>query len=84
MQDGKPAANLFAAGEIMAGNILGQGYLGGVGMTIGKIADITLVKLTPAGHCRKHGAEPLTITTCIANLHHPSDFASRLRVKKSF
>jgi tricarballylate dehydrogenase len=30
MQDGKPAANLFAAGEIMAGNILGQGYLGGL------------------------------------------------------
>ena len=30
MQDGKPAANLFAAGEIMAGNILGQGYLGGI------------------------------------------------------
>ena len=37
MQDGKPAANLFAAGEIMAGNILGQGYLGGVGMTIGGV-----------------------------------------------
>ena len=28
-------ANLFAAGEIMAGNILGQGYLAGFGMTIG-------------------------------------------------
>jgi len=37
MQDGKPAANLFAAGEIMAGNILGQGYLGGIGMTIGGV-----------------------------------------------
>ncbi len=37
MQDGKPAANLFAAGEIMAGNVLGQGYLGGIGMTIGGV-----------------------------------------------
>ena len=37
MQDGKPAANLLAAGEIMAGNILGQGYLGGIGMTIGGV-----------------------------------------------
>ena len=37
MQDGKPMANLFAAGEIMAGNILGQGYLGGIGMTIGGV-----------------------------------------------
>jgi tricarballylate dehydrogenase len=31
----RPSANLFAAGEIMAGNILGQGYTAGVGMTIG-------------------------------------------------
>ena len=37
MQDGKPAANLFAAGEIMAGNVLGQGYLGGIGMSIGGV-----------------------------------------------
>jgi tricarballylate dehydrogenase len=37
MKDGKPAANLFAAGEIMAGNVLGQGYLGGIGMTIGGV-----------------------------------------------
>ena len=28
-------ANLFASGEIMAGNILDQGYLAGIGMTIG-------------------------------------------------
>jgi len=32
---GRPSPNLFAAGEIMAGNVLGQGYVGGVGMTIG-------------------------------------------------
>ena len=37
MADGKPAANMFAAGEIMAGNILGQGYLAGIGMTIGTV-----------------------------------------------
>jgi tricarballylate dehydrogenase len=35
MQDDAPARNIFAAGEIMAGNILGKGYLGGIGMTIG-------------------------------------------------
>ena len=35
MQDGRPAANLFAAGENMAGNVLGQGYLAGIGMAIG-------------------------------------------------
>ncbi len=35
MQDGKPADNVFAAGEIMAGNILGKGYLAGIGMSIG-------------------------------------------------
>ena len=37
MADGKPAANVFASGEIMAGNILGQGYLAGFGMTIGTV-----------------------------------------------
>jgi tricarballylate dehydrogenase len=37
MRDGQPARNIFAAGEIMAGNILGQGYLGGLGMLIGTV-----------------------------------------------
>jgi tricarballylate dehydrogenase len=37
MADGSPAANIFAAGEIMAGNVLGQGYLAGFGMTIGSV-----------------------------------------------
>ena len=37
MADGTRAANLFAAGEIMAGNILGRGYLAGIGMTIGTV-----------------------------------------------
>ncbi len=34
---GRPSANLFAAGEMMAGNVLGQGYTAGVGMTIGTV-----------------------------------------------
>ena len=37
MADGKPAANIWAAGEIMAGNVLGQGYLAGIGITIGSV-----------------------------------------------
>ncbi len=37
MQDGKLSPNMFAAGELMAGNILGQGYLAGFGMTIGTV-----------------------------------------------
>ena len=37
MANGIPTANLFAAGEIMAGSILGQGYLAGFGMTIGAV-----------------------------------------------
>ncbi len=32
---GRPSTNLFAAGEIMAGNVLGKGYTAGVGMSIG-------------------------------------------------
>ena len=37
MDDGRPAANLFASGEIMAGSILGRGYLAGFGMAIGTV-----------------------------------------------
>jgi tricarballylate dehydrogenase len=37
MTDGRPSANMFAAGEIMAGNVLGQGYAAGMGMTIGSV-----------------------------------------------
>jgi len=37
LQDGTPASNIFAAGEIMSGNILGQGYMAGFGMTIGTV-----------------------------------------------
>ena len=37
MEDDKPAANIFVAGEIMAGNILGKGYMAGFGMTIGTV-----------------------------------------------
>jgi tricarballylate dehydrogenase len=37
LQDDRPAANVFAAGEIMAGNILGKGYVAGIGMTIGAV-----------------------------------------------
>ena len=35
MSGGNPSRNIFAAGEIMAGNILGEGYVAGVGMMIG-------------------------------------------------
>ena len=34
-QDDGPAQNIFAAGEIMAGNVLGKGYIAGIGMAIG-------------------------------------------------
>jgi tricarballylate dehydrogenase len=32
---GRASGNLFVAGEMMAGNVLGQGYTAGVGMSIG-------------------------------------------------
>lgn len=37
MADGTSARNMFAAGEIMAGNVLGRGYAAGIGMTIGSV-----------------------------------------------
>ena len=35
MADGQPSKNVF--GEVMAGNVLGKGYLAGLGMTIGTV-----------------------------------------------
>ena len=35
--DGKASENLFVAGEMMAGNVLGKGYTAGIGMTIGTV-----------------------------------------------
>ena len=37
LEQGRHARNVFAAGEIMAGNILGKGYLAGFGMAIGTV-----------------------------------------------
>jgi tricarballylate dehydrogenase len=37
MAGGGAAENMLAAGEIMAGNVLGRGYTAGVGMTIGSV-----------------------------------------------
>jgi len=37
MRDGTPSANIYAAGENMAGNFLRRGYVAGIGMTIGTV-----------------------------------------------
>ena len=37
MASGNDSENMYAAGEIMAGNVLGKGYAAGVGMTIGSV-----------------------------------------------
>lgn len=37
MSGGRPSSNIYAAGEIMAGNVLRKGYIAGVGMTIGTV-----------------------------------------------
>ena len=37
MKGGHRSQNIFAAGEIMAGNILGKGYAAGIGVTIGTV-----------------------------------------------
>ena len=37
MANGARTENIYAAGEIMAGNILGAGYVAGIGMTIGTV-----------------------------------------------
>ena len=54
---GGKSPNLFAAGEVMAGNVLGQGYTAGVGMTIGtvfgRIAGASAASAAAAASVRK-------------------------------
>ena len=57
MKDGKPSANMFAAGEIMAGNVLGKGYAAGIGMTIGSVFGRV------AGREAAKNAQELTVAT---------------------
>jgi tricarballylate dehydrogenase len=52
MKGGSLATNIFAAGEVMAGNILGKGYLAGFGMTIGTVFG-RIAGLEAATHARR-------------------------------
>ena len=49
---GAPFANVYAAGEIMAGNVLRKGYIAGIGMTIGTVFG-RIAGESAARHARK-------------------------------
>jgi tricarballylate dehydrogenase len=61
---GRASPNLFVAGEMMAGNVLGQGYTAGVGMSIGtafgRIAGVQAARAARQGGAagRAGGARP--------------------------
>ena len=56
-----PSDNLFVAGEMMAGNVLGQGYTAGVGMSIGtafgRIAGTNAARAAQAAANNTHAKE---------------------------
>lgn len=58
---GRPSPNLFVAGEMMAGNVLGKGYTAGVGMSIGtafgRIAGTEAARA--AGHTLREAADAI-------------------------
>jgi tricarballylate dehydrogenase len=60
----QPSVNLFAAGELMAGNVLGKGYTAGVGMTIGtwsgRVAGASAARAARAVPSRHPGARRAT------------------------
>ena len=75
MRDGKPSANMFAAGEIMAGNVLGRGYAAGIGMTIGSVFG-RIAGREAAAQCpqlRRPGARPGQHATRAARRSRPAD-----------
>ncbi|BAL24239.1 FAD-dependent tricarballylate dehydrogenase TcuA [Azoarcus sp. KH32C] len=53
---GEPSGNLFVGGEMMAGNVLGQGYTAGVGMTIGTVFG-RIAGASAAAAARNEGVE---------------------------
>jgi tricarballylate dehydrogenase len=59
---GRPSPNLFVAGEMMAGNVLGKGYTAGVGMSIGtafgRIAGTQAARAALAPHQPAPSPEP--------------------------
>jgi len=58
---GQPSPNLFCAGQMMAGNVLGKGYTAGVGMSIGTaFGRIAGTRAAEAARSpRTHGASDL-------------------------
>ena len=59
---GVPSSNLFVAGEMMAGNVLGKGYTAGVGMSIGtafgRIAGTQAAMAAQHGQHEEHAKAP--------------------------
>lgn len=62
MAAGGAADNMFAAGEIMAGNVLGEGYAAGIGMTIGavfgRVAGCAAAQQSLARQRSREGVQP--------------------------
>jgi tricarballylate dehydrogenase len=58
---GRPSPNLFAAGELMSGNVLGKGYTAGVGMTIGTAFGRIAGTRAAAAALGQSGADTLAI-----------------------
>lgn len=54
--DGRPLSNVFAAGMIMAANVLGEGYLAGLGVTLcavfGRLAGETAARQASSNRCQ--------------------------------
>ena len=55
---GQPSDNLFVAGEMMAGNVLGKGYTAGVGMSIGTAFGRIAGTQAAQARCASQGADP--------------------------
>jgi tricarballylate dehydrogenase len=58
--DNRPSPNIFAAGEIMAGNVLSKGYVAGVGMAIGTVFG-RIAGRTAAQHALGRGVGDKTV-----------------------
>lgn len=69
---GQPSDNLFVAGEMMAGNVLGKGYTAGVGMSIGTAFGRIAGTQAAQAAARRRGAAPQVRTASQEEEHATS------------
>lgn len=87
MADDRPSANMFAAGGIMAGSVLGRGYAAGIGMTIGGVLERIAGERQRSMHSTESLAEADRLRTLCNSCRYCEDLCAvfpAMEMRRSF